>query len=67
MRVVLILALLLCFANGLSAQQITAETKSGYSSEVEFLDIVDDSLAGVRMVACVTVPDTRTMCGHTTL
>ena len=44
MRVVLILALLLCFANGLSAQQITAETKSGYSSEVEFLDVVDDSL-----------------------
>ena len=27
----------------------------------------DDSLAGVRMVACVTVPDTRTMFGHTTL
>ena len=27
----------------------------------------DDSLAGVRMVACVTVPDTRIMCGHTTL
>lgn len=44
MRVVLIPALLLCFANDLSAQQITAETKSGYSSEVQFLDVVDDSL-----------------------
>ena len=27
----------------------------------------DDSLAEVRMVACVTVPETRIMCGRTTL
>lgn len=27
----------------------------------------DDFLAEVRMVACVTVPDTRIMCGRTTL
>ena len=38
------LAFLFCFADGLSAQQITAKTKSGYSSEVEFLDVVGDSL-----------------------
>ena len=29
--------------------------------------VSDDSPAEVRMVACVTVPDTKTMCGHTTL
>lgn len=38
------LAFLLCFADGLSAQKITAKTKSGYISPVEFLDVVDDSL-----------------------
>ena len=38
------LAFLFGFAEGLSAQTITAKTKSGYSSQVEFLDVVGDSL-----------------------
>ena len=38
------LTFLFCFADGLSAQKITARTKSGYTSQVEFLDVVGNSL-----------------------
>ena len=38
------LASLFCFADGLSAQKITAKTKSGYSSSIEVLGVVGDSL-----------------------